>query len=71
LAYASSPLFTNQVRPETQQGRNLEEGADERPWRSAAYWVAPDGLLNLISYRIQDYQPGCPTHNRWALLINH
>ena len=26
-------------------------------WRSAAYWLASPGLLSLLSYTTQDYQP--------------
>ena len=29
----------------------------QRPWRGAAYWLASSGLLSLISYRTQGYQP--------------
>jgi hypothetical protein len=29
----------------------------QRPWRDAAYWLAPHGLLSLLSYRTQDHQP--------------
>jgi hypothetical protein len=29
----------------------------QRPWRDAPYWLASPGLLNLLSYRTQDYQP--------------
>lgn len=28
----------------------------QRPWRGAACWISPHGLLSLFSYRIQDYQ---------------
>jgi hypothetical protein len=35
-----------------------------RAWRGAALWLAPHGLLSLLSYRTQDYQPrGGTTHN--------
>jgi hypothetical protein len=27
----------------------------QRPWRSAAYWIAPHGLLSLLSCSTQDY----------------
>jgi hypothetical protein len=37
----------------------------QRPWRDAAYWLAPYDLLSLLSYRTQDQQPGDGTaHNR-------
>ena len=29
----------------------------QRPWRDAAYWLAPHGLLSLLSYRNLDHQP--------------
>jgi hypothetical protein len=36
----------------------------QRPRRSVAYWFASPGLLSLLSYRSQDYQPrDGTTHN--------
>jgi hypothetical protein len=29
----------------------------QRPWQGAAYWLASPGLLSLLFYRTQDYQP--------------
>jgi hypothetical protein len=29
----------------------------QRPWRDVLYWLASLGLLSLLSYRTQDYQP--------------
>ena len=29
----------------------------QRPWRSTDYWLAPHGLLSLLSYSYQDHQP--------------
>ena len=29
----------------------------QRPWRDAAYWLAPHGLLSLISDSTQNHQP--------------
>jgi hypothetical protein len=35
----------------------------QRPWRDVVYWLASPGLLSLLSYRTQDYQPrDGPTH---------
>jgi hypothetical protein len=42
---------------ERKQGKNLEAGADVQAMEDAAYWLAPDGLLSLLSYRTQDHQP--------------
>jgi len=36
----------------------------QRPWRDVTYWLAPPGLLSLLSYRTQDHQPrNGTTHN--------
>jgi hypothetical protein len=36
----------------------------QRPWRDVPYWLASLGLLSLLSYRTQDYQPrDGTTHN--------
>jgi hypothetical protein len=29
----------------------------QRPWRDVPYWLASPGMLSLLSYRTQDYQP--------------
>jgi hypothetical protein len=35
----------------------------QRPWRDVPYWLASPGLLSLLSYGTQDYQPrDSPTH---------
>jgi hypothetical protein len=35
----------------------------QRPWRDVPYWLASSGLLSLLFYRTQDYQPrDGPTH---------
>jgi hypothetical protein len=42
----------------------MEQELMQRPWRSAAYWLAPHGLLSLLSYRTPDYQArDGTTHN--------
>jgi hypothetical protein len=49
----SSP---KEVRTGTQAGQ--EAGAyGGRPWRDVLYGLASPGLLSLLSYRTQDYQP--------------
>jgi hypothetical protein len=40
----------------------------QRPWRDAAYWLAPHGFLSLLSYGAQDHQPrNGPTHDGLGL----
>ncbi|KAM7325014.1 hypothetical protein ACRRTK_015267 [Alexandromys fortis] len=55
---------------ENSEGRNSHRAGIwrqelmQRPWKGAAYRLAPHGLLNLSPYRTQDHQPrGSPTHN--------
>jgi hypothetical protein len=61
-AYTSKLMFiTKEVRLELKQVRKQE--LMQRPWRVVPYWLASPGLLNLLSYRTQDYQPrDGPTH---------
>ena len=43
----------------------------QRPWRDVLYWLASPGLLSLLSYRTQDYQPiNGPTYN-WPFPLDH
>ena len=61
-AYTSILLFiTKEVRSGTQAGQ--EAGADAEAMEDVPYWLASPGLLSLLSYGTQDYQPGDgPTH---------
>jgi hypothetical protein len=55
----SSP---KEVMTGTQVGQ--EAGADAEAMEGAAYWLASPGLLSLLSYRTQNYQPrDGTTHN--------
>jgi hypothetical protein len=45
IAYTSTSLFIIKGI----QGRNLEQVLMQRPRRGAAYWLAPRGLLGLLS----------------------
>ena len=39
-----------------------------KPYTATAYWLAPRGLLILLSYSTQDYQPkGSTTHSDLGL----
>ena len=56
------------------QDRNSNRsGADAEAVEGAAYWLAPHGLLSLLSCRTQDHQPRGWHHPQWAGLshINH
>ena len=43
-----------EIRAGTQEGTWRQE-LKQRPWRSAAYWLAPPGLLSLLSYTPWDH----------------
>jgi hypothetical protein len=65
LAYTSTLLFIK-----GSQDRNWKRAGSwrqelmQKPWRGAASWLAPHGLLSLLSYRTQDHQlRGGTTHN--------
>jgi hypothetical protein len=44
----------------------------QRLWRNVPYWLASPGLLSLLSYRIQDFQPRDGTTHKgpspWSLI---
>jgi hypothetical protein len=53
-AYTSILLFiTKKSGLELKQVRKQE--VMQRPWRDVISWLASPGLLNLLSYRTQDY----------------
>jgi hypothetical protein len=54
-------LSPKEVRTGTQAGQKA--GADAEAMEGCSYWLASPGLLSLLSYRTQDYQPrDGPTH---------
>jgi hypothetical protein len=53
--YTPTSKFT--IEGSQEHGLRAGTGRQEvlqRPWRGAAYWLAPPGLLSLVSYRTQD-----------------
>jgi hypothetical protein len=60
--------FHTAVHPQRKSGLELKQVRKQeliqRPWRDVSYWPASPGLLSLLSYRTQDYQPrDGTTHN--------
>jgi hypothetical protein len=56
-AYMFALLF---ITEESQDGNSNKEGSRrkelmQRPWRNVAFWLAPHGLLTLLSCRTQDH----------------
>ena len=52
---------------ELKQGGNLEAGADAQAMKGAAYWLAFNGLLSLLSDRTQNRQHPQET---WCTHVN-
>jgi hypothetical protein len=48
-------FITKEVRTGTQAGQ--EAGVDAEAMEGCFLWLASPGLLSLLSYRTQDYQP--------------
>ena len=63
-----SLYFQTAVHHQRKSGLELKQARKQelmqRPWRDVTYWFASPGLLSLLSYNTQDYQPrDGPTHN--------
>jgi hypothetical protein len=50
------PYYSSSLK-KVKKGSQTEQDSWQRPWRDAVYWLAPLGLLSLISYSTQDHQP--------------
>jgi hypothetical protein len=53
-AYISTLLFITKGSQDRNSEKELR--ADAETTESAAYWLAPRGLLSLLSYRTQDHE---------------
>jgi hypothetical protein len=66
-AYTSTLLFiTKEVRTGTQTGQGA--GADAEAMEECSLLACFPGLLSLLFYRTQDYQPRDGTHKGTSLL---
>jgi hypothetical protein len=62
-AYTSILLFITKGSQDWNLKQVRKQELTQRPWRDVAYWLAYPGLLSLLSYRTEDYQPSDgPTH---------
>jgi hypothetical protein len=48
-----------------------EQELMQRPWRDVPYWLASPGLLSLLSYKTQDYQPRDGTTHKGPFPLDH
>jgi hypothetical protein len=53
--------FHTAVHHQRKSGLELKQGRKQelmkRPWKGIPYWLPSPGLLSLLSYRTQRYQP--------------
>jgi hypothetical protein len=49
--------FHHQRKSELELKQVRKQELMQRPWRDATYWLVSPGLLSLLAYRTQDYQP--------------
>jgi hypothetical protein len=71
-AYISTLLFITKGSQDrnSQRTGTWRQELMKRPWRNVTYWLAYPGLLSLLSYRTQDYQPVQRWHHlQWTLLL--
>ena len=69
IGLISAHSSTSQSIIERSQGRNLRQEPrarlKQRPGKSAAHWLVPGGLLNLLSYAALDHLPKSGTTHNW------
>lgn len=73
LSYTSVSVFSIKGSQDRNFNRAVQRREElmQKPWSDAAYWIAHYGLLNLLSYKAQNYQPRADaTHNGWALPLS-
>jgi hypothetical protein len=56
-AYTSTLLFITKRKSGLELKQVRKQELTQRPWKDVTYWLASPGLLSLLSYRAQDYQP--------------
>ena len=47
----------HQIKPGLELKQIRKQELMQRPWGDVTYWLASPGLLSLLSYRTQVYQP--------------
>jgi hypothetical protein len=71
----SAYIFHIAVHHQRKSGLELKQvrkqELKQKPWRDVPYWLASPGLLSLLSYRIQDYQPRDGTTHKGPLPLDH
>jgi hypothetical protein len=63
-AYTSHTAVDHQRKSGLELKQVRKQELMQRSWRDVTYWFASPGLLSLLSYRTQDYQPSDGTSHR-------
>jgi hypothetical protein len=45
------------------EGKSEQKLKMQKPWKCAAYWIAPHGLLILLPYSTEDHHPRGTIHS--------
>jgi hypothetical protein len=48
-----------------------KQGLMQKPWKDVTYWLASPGLLSLLSYSTQDYQPRDGSTHKGPFPLDH
>jgi hypothetical protein len=67
----SAYTFHIAVHRQRKSGLELKQELMQRPWRDVPYWLVSPGLLSLLSYGTQDYQPRGGTTHKGPSPLDH
>jgi hypothetical protein len=71
-AYTSHTAVHHQRKSGLEFKQVRKQELMQRPWRDVLYWLSSPGLLSLLSYTTQDYQPrDGTTHSGPSPLITY
>jgi hypothetical protein len=70
-AYTSMLLFITKRKSGLELKQVRKQELIQRPWRDVLYWLASIGLLSLLSYKTQDYQPRDGSTHKGPFPLDH
>jgi hypothetical protein len=70
-AYTFHTTVHHQRKSELELKQVRKQELMQRSWRDVTYWLASLGLLSLLSYRTQDYQPRDGTTHNGPFPLDH
>jgi hypothetical protein len=69
--FSISPDFLSPRKSGLELKQVRKQEPMQRPWRDVLYWLASPGLLSLLSYKTQDYQPRDGTTHKGPFPLDH